>query len=406
MLITVLLIVILYVQLSKTVSNYRICLVAFVACMYLSITLIDLYYLESVNNMSFHFSDATNYYEMTKDLTFSQVLCIDSTNTFYFVVNWCYNHIYDNVTFIAFLLKINNILVLLLAYILFTKKEKDVSFVDFVLLFSPYMVVTVIRNVRDVYIILFLTIIFLGIGVCRNNRVNAFWTLLAVTLLSFTRSFLLLPLFLIWWYKNSTRFSRQIHYLSIGLSLLVVCLSVNDIIRIMGNQMLSSMLYIGEDIEELRPVLQGDLSYSIFIFLSKRVLIGLVAFVFTPHPINFIANWKALMDVCGNVGIYTGLDNMLISIGSVYNYLLVLPLTLYWFFNHKKMNRYLFVFVIFYIVLYVVSFVGVTDIRIRNTAFYFILLSLIVSENRVKLSLFHYILTIGVFMALYGMSYE
>lgn len=404
MIITLLFLIVLFVQLSKTISLNRKVLSIVALGVYLLITLFDLYWLESIDKMSFHPSDPTEYYNKVKGISLRQVFAIESSNTFYYIINWAYQAIWHNTMLISLLLKVNNVLVTVCIYLLLTKKLAKVTYIDYLLLFNPYTIMTLIRNVRDMYIVLFVVMIILGLGIIKDNKLNFAWTLLGVAFLFITRSVLLLPLFLIYWMQHKAVFStptRWVIYIFSGMSFIYF---LPKVISTVGNQMISAMDFIGENYEPLLPLISGGISVSNFIFLIKRIFIGTISFLFTPHPVSFITKWLESMDATGSSGIYTGFDNFLISIGSVFNYLLVIPIVIGAFINYRKMNKYIMVFAFFFIFLYVVSYLGITDIRNRNTAIYFILLGVLFADEPIKMKLQYYILTICLFVGLLFVS--
>lgn len=397
MIITGLFIFILFCQLSRTISYNRRILVVVALVIYLLVTLGDFYWLCSIQGEAFHPSDPYNYYYKIIDLHFSEVLRIESSNTFYFIINWFYWKIWGDPFLASFFLKINNVLVYICTYLLLTKKKTAVCYIDYLLLFNPYTIMTLVRNVRDIYIILFVVMILLGIGVIKNNRLNFFWVLIAILLLSITRSILLLPLLIVFFELKKKYFPVYWRYVLYAFTFILLVLFHATLIRVVGNQMISSIAYIGEETDAFLPLLDGGISISILKSISIRLCIGLISFIFTPHPVNFILNWLATMDQNGSSGIYTGTDNLLIAMGSIFNYLLVLPLVILCVLNYKKCNRSIFIFVTCYIILYVVSYLGVSDIRNRNTAIFFILASVMFSDYNLKLRRKHYLIMLGIF---------
>lgn len=397
MLITGIFIVVLFCQFSKTISYNRQVLVIVALVIYLLVTLGDYYWLYSIHGNAFHPSDPYNYYYNIVDLPFSKVLSIESSNTFYFIINWFYWKVWGDPFLASFFLKINNVLICICTYLLLTKKRETVCSIDYLLLFNPYTLMTLVRNVRDMYIILFVVMVLLGLGVIKNNRLHFVWVLIAVLLLSITRSVLLLPLLIVFFELKKKYIPicwRYVLYIVFFISLVFFH---STLIRIVGRQMVSAIAYIGEETDSFLPLLDGGLSISILKSIAIRLCIGLVSFVFTPHPVNFISNWSATMDQNGLSSIYTGTDNFLISIGSIFNYLFVLPLVVLCVLNYKKCNRSIFIFVTCYIVLYVVSYLGVSDIRNRNTAIFFILASIMFSDYKLKLKKKYYLIVLGVF---------
>lgn len=397
MIITGLFIFILFCQLSETISYNRRVLIIVALVIYLLVTLGDFYWLYSIYDKAFHPSDPSNYYYDIIDLHFSEVLSIESSNTFYYIINWLYWKVWENPFLTAFFLKINNVLVYLCTYLLLTKKTTTICYIDYLLLFNPYTLMTLVRNVRDVYIILFVVMILLGLGVVKNNRLNFFWVLIAILLLSITRSVLLLPLLIVFFELKKRYIPIGWRYVMYSVAFLFFIFFHATLIRIVGNQMVSAIIDIGEEPDSFLPLLDGGFSVSILKNIAIRLSIGLISFIFTPHPFNFISNWLATMDQNGLSGIYTGTDNFLIAIGSVFNYLFVIPLIILFVINYKKCNRSIFIFVLCYVILYVVSYLGVSDIRNRNSAIFFILASIMFSDYNLKLKREYYLITLGIF---------
>lgn len=164
------------------------------------------------------------------------------------------------------------------------------------------------------------------------------------------------------------------------------------------------MDYMGEDIVEFLPLLSGGLNLSLFIVFIKRIIIALAVFLFTPHPVNFISDWLVNMDETGKMNIYTGLDNVLISFGAIFNYLLVIPVIISYLFHWEKSNKFVFIFVIGFIILYTVAFLGATDIRNRNTVIFFILSGIIVQNQKLKVTKLHYLCAVFIFFSIYFIS--
>ena len=376
MLLTLIYLVIFYSLLQSTVSANRKILVVFVLVFYSLFTLVDLYYIEQFLHTSFHPSDPTNYYVVSLKISFKEIFELDSSNTFYYIINWFYNHIYPDSTFISLLVKLNNVFVILLAYLLITRKLPNMSVLDCLILFNPYLLMTIIRNVRDPYIILFVSVILIALGAFPGSTIERKYVILCIILLALTRFVLLLPLFLIW----LSKFGRK--SIPIYVVIMFFCISYFDVIWMhIIHQTVSALSAIGEDITELKPLIDGDFSFSILIHLLGRLFIGLISFLFTPHPVNYWCSWISEMQEYGSYNIYTGIDNFLIWIGSIYAYLLVLPISLNSILRLRKENSVIYAFIILYIIIYTLAYIGVTDIRNRHFAFFFILIGLQFLKN-------------------------
>lgn len=399
MILTFLYIFIFFLIWKDTICQQRKYLVVAVLFLYLLCTSVDLFYLEFFLDVSFHPSDPSDYYYETVNISFNDVLYIESSNLFYFIINWFYNHIYSSTTLISLFLKFNNAFVILISYLLITRRLEKVTFIDYLILFNPYLLVTIIRNVRDPYIILFVAIILIGLGAYENNTIKRRYIILSVLFLSITRAIILLPLLLLW----LQRFGKKKYF--IYSILFISCVIFHEaIIQRIAGQTISALDAIGEDITDFLPLLQGEYSIDILMTLIVRLGIGLVSMIFTPHPINYFMDWSHEMTDYGCYNIYTGVDNLLIFVGSIYTYLFIVPIIFYIVFNRKAINFKLLFFVVAFIILYVIAYIGVTDIRNRHLVFFFILTALLFNPE-IKLSLLYakrnILLTVLIFMCIY-----
>lgn len=376
MLLTLIYLVVFYFLWKNTISVNRKILVVFALIFFSLFTLVDLLYLEKFLCVSFHPSDPTNYYVASSKITFSEIFELDSSNTFYYIINWYYNHIYSDSTFISLLVKLNNVFVILISYLLITRKLASVNAIDCLILFNPYLLMTIIRNVRDPYIILFVSVILIAIGAFPGNTIKRRYVIFCIILLALTRFVLLLPLFLIW----LSRFGKK--SIPIYAVLMLFCICYFDVVWAhIIHQTVSALSANGEDIADLKPLIDGDFSFPILTHLVVRIFIGLISFIFTPHPVNYWNSWVSGMQEYGSYNIYTGIDNFLIWIGSIYAYLLVLPISLNSIIRLRKENRPIYAFVLLYVVIYTLAYIGVTDIRNRHFAFFFILIGLLFLQN-------------------------
>lgn len=395
-----------FIQFLKTENRNRKVLVLIALCVFLCVTFMDYGWLLTVVHAPFHPSDPSSYYEHVIGLKFAEVFDIESSNTFYFLINWFGWRVYNNPYVVSICLKLTNVFVFLTAYLLLTKKEEKLSCIDWLMLFNPYTLLTLVRNVRDMYIILFAVMILVGMGIIRNNKLNVGWTILAVILMLITRLVMLIPLLFVFIEKNKNRWSRIMQYGVFVIMGLVLFVYSDWIIQKIGNQMIPAVAEVGEDIEPYLPLLEGGMSLGVLKNIIIRLGVGFVSFLFTPHPINFISSWRNSMDLDGMSGIYTGTDNFLIAVGSVFNYLFVIPLIIYWLLNFRHINRTLWLFAMIYIILYVVSYLGISDIRNRNTAIFFVLAGIVFTADRPILTWKCYALTLCVFCVIWFMSTE
>lgn len=393
-------------QLNKTVNDKRRLLALIALAVLLLISWTDLIWLVKHCQLPFHPSDPMNYHIDVKGKMLREVFLIESSNKIYFIINWFLDWVYpDSEVFISFILKTANVLVFMTIYLLTTRNQKKITIIDYLILFSPYTIMTINRNVRDMYIVLLILMILMGMGCMKDNKLNLFWTMVGVVFLIFFRPIILLPLFVVFLFINRNRISKVQLAILIVVALAGVALNYQTILMKVARQTISAIDYIGEDVTEFLPLLQGNITIGILKTLVIRLIIGFISFLFTPHPINYITLWIEGMDEFGNLGIYTGFDNVLVSLGSLFNYILVIPLLFVMITNENrpKVNKSIFLFASLFIILYVVSYLGVTDIRNRNTAYFFMLLALMYSDIEPKYITLGYVATFLIFSVIYLM---
>lgn len=394
------------IQLNETVYDKRKLLALIALAVLLLISWSDLYWLVKHCQFPFHPSDPLNYHIDVKGRMFREVLQIESSNKIYFIINWFLDRVYpDSEIFVSFILKTTNVLVFLITYLLATRNRKHIDIIDYLILFSPYTIMTINRNVRDMYIVLLVLMILMGIGCMKDNKLNLFWTMVGVVFLILFRPILLLPLFVVFLFINRNKISIFNLSILVCIAIVVVALNFQTIITKVAIQTISAIDYIGEDVTEFLPLLQGNITVGVVKTLVIRLAIGFISFLFTPHPINYITLWLSGMDSVGNFGIYTGFDNVLVSLGSLFNYILVIPLLFVMVIkeNRPKVNKSIFLFACLFIILYVVSYLGVTDIRNRNTAYFFMLLALMYSDIKPQYTSIGYLATFLVFCVIFIM---
>lgn len=409
MLISFLFTIILIVLLNGTISSQRKKWVLTALVFYFVVTMIDFYWLACVLERPFHFTDPTDYYTRTLGIPFNGIFKFEEnfTNSFYFIVNWSYNHFYDNPYVISFLIKINNILVILVSYLFLTKRLPNFSKTDLLLLFNPYLIVTIIRNVRDPYIILFVAMILGGLNMLRGVKSNIWLVIIGVALLFITREVLLLAVLLVLLIRFIKKKKKRAYFI-IPIVLVGLWFSKEMIFSRIVMQAVSAMEFVHEDTSEIAPLLNQQFSLSSLILIVKRFGIGLVALLFTPHPVNYYQDWMADYGYLGNCGIYTGFDQILICLGAAFCYIFIIPRMFWYIRNCGRINNELFMFIVFFILLYVVAYLGITDIRNRHFIFFYLLIAIIYKESelghRIKLAPIDNILSIFIFTGIFLLS--
>lgn len=381
MLLNILLFLVFFRLWKQTISTERKTTVIIILVLYTIYTLFDLTFLMSFFNFPFHPSDPSGYYLKTKDLNFNQLLVYgfeNGANLFYLFINWIYNHSYNNNIIIAIYFKIANILVFLSTYLIITNKLNKFTIIDNILLFNPYVFLVLARNIRDPYIFFFVAIILVRFNVFPCSRVKFSTFIIAVILLLLTRSIMFLPIFVLWIFKYQRKYIK----IWVALFLIIIFLFRNQLMTMIVGQTVSALEYYQEDGTDYEELLNFNYSFATLLLYIKRIFIGLIVFIFTPNPINYFLRCIANMNRYGSYGIYTGLDNFMIILGSIYTYLFVLPYCFYMTSHFKNMVKPLIFFSLSYAFIYTVAFLGVTDLRNHLLFFYFMLVDLVYYDKK------------------------
>lgn len=385
MIIAIIFIIFIKLLISNTICRRRRSTAILTLFVYLSISIIDMIWLFNVENAPLHPSDPINYFYNAINHPFSEVFEEGHSNMLYPIINWVMTRFWSNPYWFCLLIKIDNSLLAIIIYLLLTCKNPRLTIFDYIILFNPYLILTLNRNVRDLYIILFVLLIFIGIGVIHSIRINKFWLFVSILLLAITRAILIAPLLVVWFSMQWTKLSNAQKFFVLITIILISIAGLEIMIKESMNQMISSMSYSGQDYEDLRPLLYGEYSLSAWFAFCKKFIMAFSVFLFTPNPLNHIVEWYRSMTETGASNIYTGFDNLLILLGSIYYYVFVVPYIINAFYNYTKYNHQLLLFSVLFAVLYSVSYLGQTDIRNHNTFIYFFLASILYSKYRIKI---------------------
>lgn len=400
----ILLLVFIKILLCKTLCHKRALIALVVLIGYLFISALDMIWLFNVENTPLHPSDPINYYYNAITNPFSEVFAEGHSNMLYPIINWIMSRFWQDPYWFCVWIKIDNCLLAILIYLLLTCKKQSLTAIDYIILFNPYMILTLNRNVRDLYIILFVLMIFVGMGVIKSIRVNKFWLIVSIFLLSITRAILIAPLLAVWFSMKWSKFSKIQKALSLIVITAISIIGFDLLIKESMNQMISSMAYSGQDYEELKPLLSGNYSISAWFAFAKKFVMAFAIFLFTPNPLNYFVEWFSSMTETGAYNIYTGFDNVLIFLGSIYYYIFIVPYIINVFYNYRKYNKHLLLFSLLFTILYSVSYLGQTDIRNHNTFIYFFLASILYSTQRIDIRIKDYIGSILLCLGIHKFS--
>lgn len=381
-----------FIFLLRKQPRERANLVLAALCVYVVLILAEQMYLEEAFNRSFHLSDPSNYFDAISKLSGDGLLAFVASdeyrsNHFYYILNWIfYNNLFD-ATATAVMLKITNSLVFLSAYLLLPHANRKVDYIDYLLLFHPFLFVMLIRNVRDAYIIFFLVLFIHGYEKWQTHRLrlrSSVSMAISFAFMLIIRPFFSVLMLLIpagqrvarlgWWAKFT---ALSIAIVSFGIVISSDALGIRT--KLLSALFSTYSFHEGYDAERedaLHEMMQGGGAEGGLLFeYAKRILMGIPVFLFTPQPINY--GLKLLAEQQNGVwNIYTTVDNVLIVMGSIVNYLIAFPLLLK-FFHHVRSIRIDFVLTaIFMFLIYSVFQLGITDVRIKYSFLFFMLAGL------------------------------
>lgn len=378
---------------------------------YSSIVIINQLYLENQLIQSFNPSDPRLYYELVSKLNVDDVLELIKKENFYFFINWLNTLSFSEPGYVALSLKFSNIFIFMSLYLLLTCKKEKVCVLEFLLLFHPYVIFIVVRNLRDFYILFILfSVILLLISSVRKRRLLVLYSLLLYIMYLF-RPFFCLLLLMLGFYRCyiDTLNKRLYELLFICISFLVIFIFKDEITRIFASSFLSVLNHSGESNDSATELLSSGmegvaLNFSFFMGYAPRWGIAVVSFVFTPHPISFLID-SIKYSENQLYSIYTMFDVVLIVAGGLINYLIVFPLLFHAVSIRTQINGYYKIAFIYIVFMYSVFLLGVADIRIRYLIVIIVLAGLMYKKDDEfsfsQVKPISYMLSFCVFLGLY-----
>lgn len=349
-------------------------------------------YLEQAFNRSFHLSDPSNYFDSISKLSLDGLFTFIASdeyrsNQFYYVLNWIFYNSFFDATATAVMLKITNSLVFLSAYLLLPRTIRKIDYVDYLLLFHPFLLILLIRNVRDAYIIFFMVLFIYGFEKWQTHQLRIrSYVLMAISFafMLTIRPFFSVLMLLIPVSQRVARLSWLAKFTVLSIAILSFGIVISSDALGIRTRLLSALFstysfheeYDAEREDAVHEMMQGGVAEgSLLIKYAKRILMGIPVFLFTPQPINY--GLKFLAEQQNGVwNIYTTFDNVLIVMGSIVNYMIAFPLLLK-FFHHVRSIRIDFALTaIFMFLIYSVFQLGITDVRIKYSFLFFMLAGL------------------------------
>lgn len=415
----------LFFWLLKKESRANGNLIIFALCIYIILIIIEQLHLEHFYLRSFHISDPSVYFNSVYKLSFDGLLNFAingeyKSNEFYYIINWIFYKTLFNETLTAIMIKVTNALVFLSAYMLLCRSERQVDYINYILLFHPYLLLLITRNVRDAYIIFFLALFVKSLTLWNATSENIkSWMLgaLSFVFMLIIRPFFCLVMLLI--PMTSVFFRTRLLVKMIIIFVLLVTIIVIFRMNIFNlkAKIISAIFSVftfheGYDAEReqvAKEIIGGDsggLGFDLLAQYLKRIFQGIPVFLFTPHPINYLLKFLAEQRK-GIWNIYTNFDNIMIIIGSILNYLIVIPMFLKYMHNIKSIRIDLLIICIYMFLMYSLFQFGITDVRIKYTFIFFVLLGLKISKQQIinfKTEYKYVIPTMAIFIIIWGSS--
>ena len=397
-----LLLLFLIIQECKHVPKSKKTFIFLLSLLYLIYCIFDLVYLNVEFDRSFHFSDPSNYFEYASNASsFKEIINIgkNSSNIFYCLLNYIYLKIYYSPLIISIIVRLNNIALSIYIYLLITQTSKKITVLDYILMLNPFLFIVIARNVRDLYILLFIVLLLLSFKILPSVRYYPskikYWT---IAIMMTLRPICLIPLFIILLIKYTKKY-KYLRFL-IFVSLFIVAYIYKDYMlkQVMG-QFISAANYIGEESESYIALYDGDLSNSALIPFISRLAKAFVSLIFTPHPLNFAESWIGVDGVNGIYGIYTKLDCLMINLGAIISYCFIIPRIITLLITKEAYKYESFLYAVIYSVIYVTAYLGITDIRNHYVVYVLFIIPMFSQLSQVKVPIKIYI-TVGIFLIL------
>lgn len=356
---------------------------------YVVLILLEQIYLEQYFNRSFEFSDPSMYLGLTSHLSLEGLINFLSadeykSNKFYYFLNW----LYFNTAFLSepatgIFLKITNAIFFLFSYLMLKQKDEGrIGLLDWLILFHPWLLYVVIRNVRDIYVIFLLSVLVYFVFKARMRLLDIMTSLLAIVSMYFVRSFFIVPMaimLLIRVWEHGMILKRTLVVVTTVSFLSMAGYTYKDeIVLTAVNVFLGNAVYFGGESQQVVDELQNDVVESGAInadfqsLLIKKAMFAVPVFLFTPHPYNWAQNYFEQRQG-GVYGIYTDADSILVLLGAVLNYLFIYPMMFKYAHYWRQVNIKHIVIPPFIMAFYSIFLMGNADMRIRYTFIMFLI---------------------------------
>lgn len=349
--------------------------------------------------LAFNPSDPGEYYYLSgRARSVGELLrMVDgSSNVYYFVINYFFYNELNSPHLASVILKICNLFFFLGLYCIATRNIKFSS-IEYLILFHPYFFVVIVRNVRDLQILGFTFVILAEMGRVSKNKFIYF----SYFLLFFLRPFFAIYTFLLQVFYSRI-FLKKRHILAFVMAGLVVLL-LSDIgyLAIIGRVVAAYGYYNDYNATYsvfVEKLFNFDRSASFLLSIIGLVAVGFVRFIFTPIFPNYFE--KYYVNQPNDIFMmYTDIDMALVFVGVLLNVFVCIPLlfkVIYDRVRGEPLSPFLCMS-IFIVFMYSVFHLGGTDIRIRYSFIFFLLVSFLgVSSAKILSDTYRWVLPVSI----------
>ena len=376
----------------------------FLICFYSLLIFVAQYNLSTFGR-SFHPSDPEVYFLGVKDL--ESVFDViekykSSSNIYYFLINWFFSQDFDNANLISILIKLTNSAIFLSLYLISTSKYRF-SRIELILMLHPYLLLTTLRNVRDLHVFGLTFMCFSLI----NRNVGWLKKVIPYTLLLISRSFYFVFIIFSEFINRISFRLKKIHMYMAIVSIIVLFFSSNFFYQAVLYPVVAGYGFYNDYGGSYGYFLSNVQSYNrspaFLTSIGAVILVAFIRFIFTPIVPNYMEKYFSEETSGIFLNIYTDIDMFLIFIGGVINVIFFIPLFLTRtksIIKNVKTIDAAYIFALLNLSIYSLAHLGGTDIRVRFAFLLAFSLSYVFFGKEVRLSRSTQYLTITILLFL------
>ncbi|KZX55633.1 hypothetical protein A3712_07060 [Vibrio sp. HI00D65] len=389
---------------AKHKNRKRTGFALFLICFYSLLIFLAQYNLTTLGR-SFHPSDPEVYFLGVKDLD-SIFDVIEkyktSSNVYYFLINWIFSKDFHDVNLISVLIKSSNAAIFLSLYLISTSSYKF-SRIELILMLHPYLLLTTLRNVRDLHVFGLTFMCFSLI-----NR-NVGWLKKATPygLMLISRSFYFLFIVVSELINRISFKLKKIHMYMVIVAILVLFFYSNLFYQAILYPVVAGYGFYNDYGGLYGYFLSNVQSYNrgpeFLTSIGTVIIFAFVRFIFTPIVPNYMEKYFSAETDGVFLNIYTDLDMFLIFFGGIINVVFFIPLFLTrtsLVIKNVKTIDAAYIFSLLNLVIYSLAHLGGTDIRVRFAFLLAFSLSYVFFDKEMILSRNNQYLTIVILLFL------